>query len=62
MISILVNENLVYNKYTGRVVCISSLGTVNDEQLQLERKCQVDSSHPHLAKLGLILILSDIYF
>ena len=56
-----VKENLVYDKYTGEIVGFTSLGTVNDELLQLERECQGDSSHPQLAKQVLVLMIRGIF-
>ena len=45
-------ENLVY---AGEIESFTSLGTVNDELLQLERECHGDSSHPQLNDKGHIV-------
>ena len=56
-----VKENLVYDKYAGEIVGFTSHGTVNDQLVQLERKCQADS-HPQLAKQVLVLMIRGIFF
>lgn len=35
-----IKENIVYDKYTGEIVAFTSLGSINDELLQLERECE----------------------
>ena len=57
-----VKENLVYNKFTGKVVGFTELGKVNDELLTLERACLGESTPKVVATQVLVVMVRGIFF
>ena len=57
-----IKKNLVCDKYTGEIVGFTSLGSINDELLQLERECQGEKDTPQLANHALALMVRGIFF
>ena len=57
-----VKENLVYDKFTGAVIGFVSLGSINDELLQLERQCRDEVTQAPIATHLLAILVRGIFF
>ena len=55
-------ENLVYNKYTGEVIGLIILGSINNKLLSLERECNSDTKHAPMATYLLVLMERSIFY
>ena len=57
-----IREGLVYDKYTGEVSGFCNIGEINNELLELERRCQGERETPAVAKHMLVVMLRGVFF
>ncbi len=57
-----IREDLVYNKYTGRLIGFCNLGGVNNHLLSFERSLEKDGDpHPPLAKTMMVFMVRGLF-
>lgn len=57
-----IKEDLVYDKHTGQMIGIVSLGDINDMLLEMEKNLDEKISHQPVARQVLVLMVRGIFF
>ena len=58
-----IEEDLVFDKYSGHLIGFTSLGDVNDMLLNVEQKCNANNSqNPPVSKNIFVLLVRGLFF
>ena len=58
---IYIREDLIFDKYSGRLIGFSSLGSVSDHLLAYERKLEGDKEELPLAKTMMVFMVKGLF-
>lgn len=56
-----IREDLVYDKYTGRLIGFVDIGSINNHLAQFEQSLSEDDAAPPLAKTMVVLMVKGLF-
>lgn len=56
-----IREDLVYDKNSGHIIGLTSLGDIGDLLSEMEQKCQGNTTHPPVSQYILVLMVRGIF-